>query len=105
MVLYGPFVDFPVVLHGSQFSVFLFDEKEWCCVRAFRGADVTLFQVFPEELLERLLFRLGKGVYLSWERSWGILFQVDGMIPLTCFGKSVSLLFAEDLCVSAVLLW
>ena len=62
-VAYGPFVQSSVVLDWSQSSVFLFNEEEGGGIRAFGWTYVAFLNVFFDELLERLLFVLGEGVY------------------------------------------
>ena len=72
MVFDRPGVHWSVILHRSEFSVFLLDEEEGGCVGAFRWLDGSAGSVFFEELGEFSL--LGSG-------------EVDGFADEGCRGS------------------
>ena len=51
MISNSPMIDRLIVLYGSQFSIFLFNKEERCCIGTLGGLYCSLFQVFVDELL------------------------------------------------------
>jgi len=60
-------VQLSIVLHGSEFSVFLLDEEKWCGIRALGGANIFLLCMFYDKFLQLVLFLGSEGVYFSRE--------------------------------------
>ena len=61
MVSSGPFVDGPVVLHWSEFSVLLLDEEEVGCIWAPRFSYGASLQMFLDEVMNFLDLFLVEG--------------------------------------------
>jgi len=60
MIPDGVFVNWAIILDRAQGSVTFLDEEERCCVVAFGWTNSTSLEMFFNELLELLLFQLGK---------------------------------------------
>ncbi len=54
-----PFIDWAIVLYGSQLAIFLFDEKEVCCIWAPQLTDHTPLQMLGYKFLCFSNFALG----------------------------------------------
>ena len=81
MILDSPFVKLAVVIDRSEFSAFLLDKEEWCCVWALRWSYVSFGFLFLDMLFKGFIFQLRKRVDSSSDRCWGIGLQFNGMVP------------------------
>src|SRR5271168_422093 len=56
-VLDSSFIEYSIILTGSQFSIFLVDKEKWRCHGRFRGSDVSFLEIVVNKVLEFSLFR------------------------------------------------
>ena len=70
-----------VISDGSKVSILLLDEEEGECVGRLGLADVPLFKVLCNELLQGNIFSQGQRVHLAVHRIWGVWFQINGVVP------------------------
>ena len=70
----GPFVEISIVLHQSEFPVFLFNEEESTGIGGFRSSDALKPEILVQEFVLLLLFSWRQRVDSTVDRGWGIRF-------------------------------
>jgi hypothetical protein len=65
-IFLGPFVDWPIILYWSQFSIFLLNKEEVGCIWTPGFTDCSAPQVFFNKFLHFLFFQFCEGKESSW---------------------------------------
>ena len=94
--MYSPLVYPVVVLYRAEFPVLFLDKEKGGHVRRDGWSDVSLGQLFVDEVIECFVLHLVHWVDAAIEVIRRILFKVNRMVPGMQRRKVFRLLFAED---------
>ena len=98
LIAYGVTVDPPIVLHQLQLSVlYSGDEKEEWCILRFRRVDISLRQLFSDELFQCGVFLLWHEVYFAINSIRGVLLKFNHMVSKAQWQEVVRFLLTKDL--------
>jgi hypothetical protein len=95
LVLHRPFVEGSVVLHWTQLPILFLDEEEGRGIGGDGGSNVSLRQLFVQEVVEGFIFGSCHGVYLAIDGFGGIVLEGDRMILRSGWWKVLGFFLTE----------
>ena len=98
LIAYGVTVDPSIALHQLQLSVlYSGDEREEWCILRFRRVDISLRQLFSDELFQCGVFLLWHEVYFAINSIRGVLLKFNHMVSRAQWQEVVRFLLTKDL--------